>query len=85
MVEAQGGCCAICRVRPAAHVDHDHETGAVRGVLCFTCNVGLGNVNDEPDRVLLAYDYLTGFAGQKTAPAATGGKARPRLILQEAS
>ena len=51
--------CAICLVKPAEHVDHDHETGDVRGILCFTCNVGLGSVNDEPDRPLLAHRYLT--------------------------
>jgi hypothetical protein len=34
MVEQQGGVCALCRERPAQHVDHDHVTGRVRGVLC---------------------------------------------------
>ena len=33
-VEEQGGVCALCRVRKPDHVDHDHLTGAVRGVLC---------------------------------------------------
>jgi hypothetical protein len=42
MVEAQGGVCLLCRERPAQHVDHDHLTGAVRGVLCSCCNQGLG-------------------------------------------
>ena len=78
MVAAQGGGCAICRVRPAEHVDHDHDTGAVRGVLWFTCYVGLGNFGDEPDRLLLAYNYLT------RRPAGTGA-ARLRLILGRAS
>lgn len=35
MLEAQDGVCAICRAAPAAHVDHDHVTGAVRALLCF--------------------------------------------------
>lgn len=78
MVEAQGGGCAICAVRPAEHVDHDHETGAVRGVLCFTCNVGLGNFGDEPERLLLAHRYLTRHA-------AASGAARVRSILRRAS
>jgi hypothetical protein len=77
MVEAQGGTCAVCQVKPPEHVDHDHETGAVRGILCFTCNLGLGNFEDDPHRLLLAHRYLTG--------PATGGAARLRKILGRAS
>lgn len=58
MVREQGGVCAICLERPAEHVDHDHETGEVRGVLCFTCNVGLGNFRDRPDLLDRAVHYL---------------------------
>jgi hypothetical protein len=58
MLDAQGGMCAICGDRPAAHVDHDHRTGAVRSLLCFTCNSGLGNFRDEPELLRLAADYL---------------------------
>ncbi|HEU0132894.1 MAG TPA: endonuclease VII domain-containing protein [Mycobacteriales bacterium] len=58
LIEEQGGRCAICRERPAEHVDHDHDTGEVRGVLCFTCNCGLGNFRDRPDLLDLAVHYL---------------------------
>jgi hypothetical protein len=51
MFEKQGGVCAICGAKPSKvngtkkkhlHVDHDHKTGKVRGLLCVTCNVKLG-------------------------------------------
>jgi Recombination endonuclease VII len=41
MLAEQGGGCAICGAEPKTkrlHVDHDHKTGAVRGLLCFRCN-----------------------------------------------
>ena len=59
MVAVYEGMCWICRERPAEHVDHDHETGEVRGVLCFTCNVGLGNFRDRPELLDRAHTYLT--------------------------
>ena len=34
LIRSQGGVCAICREKPAAHVDHNHHTGKVRGILC---------------------------------------------------
>jgi hypothetical protein len=40
------GTCPICMKRPKAHVDHDHETGSVRGGLCMTCNTALGWVEE---------------------------------------
>ena len=58
MLEEQGGLCAICRTAPAAHVDHDHETGAVRALLCFNCNGGLGQFRDDPGLLHLAAFYL---------------------------
>jgi len=62
MIEMQGGACAICR-KPFAdngvpHIDHCHSTGAVRGILCFTCNKGLGMFGDNQDGVQRALNYL---------------------------
>lgn len=46
LLKAQGGGCAICGKKEHAkislHVDHDHETGKVRGILCSGCNRGMG-------------------------------------------
>jgi hypothetical protein len=56
--EAQGGLCALCRLGRAEHVDHDHLTGKVRGVLCFNCNSGLGQFRDSIDLLARATDYL---------------------------
>jgi hypothetical protein len=54
----QGGLCAICRSAPAVHVDHDHATGAVRALLCFNCNGGLGQFKDDPALLHLAAFYV---------------------------
>lgn len=61
MLEAQGGCCAICgreQVGMRMHIDHCHDSGIVRGILCSNCNTGLGMFNDDPIRMLIAIDYL---------------------------
>lgn len=60
MLEAQGGGCAICGTPPgdiALHVDHCHETGRVRGLLCFPCNAGLGQFKHDPELLLAAASY----------------------------
>lgn len=59
MLELQHGLCAICSekmVQPA--VDHCHATKRVRGLLCRSCNVGLGFFKDDPERLRRAIDYL---------------------------
>jgi hypothetical protein len=58
MLEEQGGVCAICRGAEPAHVDHDHATGAVRGMLCFRCNAALGQLGDDPEVLVRAARYL---------------------------
>jgi hypothetical protein len=58
LLRAQGGVCAICEAAPAVHVDHDHATGAVRALLCFNCNGGLGQFKDDPDVLRAAAEYV---------------------------
>lgn len=63
---AQGGRCAICWSdcpggKGRWHIDHDHQTGQVRGLLCSRCNLLLGHGRDNPDLLRLAADYLEGL------------------------
>ena len=69
MIASQGGVCCICLSAPATQVDHCHETGRVRGVLCFNCNSGLGLLRDNPEAMYRAADYLEGNAWKPTLVA----------------
>lgn len=64
MLEAQHGVCAICHTewgvgRKGPFIDHDHITGAVRGLLCNSCNTGIGLLKDDPVIMQSAITYLT--------------------------
>ena len=67
----QGGVCAICskpeeiknpsaRERSSLAVDHCHETGKIRGLLCFKCNTGIGALGDSVEGLERALAYLRG-------------------------
>jgi hypothetical protein len=64
MLVAQDRRCAVCKRREPRgkdkyfHVDHDHKTGKVRGLLCSFCNAGLGMFEDDPERMRAAIAYL---------------------------
>jgi hypothetical protein len=58
LLASQGGGCAICGKPDVDHVDHDHVTGRVRGILCFRCNVAIGQMDDDCDRLAAAMAYL---------------------------
>jgi hypothetical protein len=61
MRDEQGDACAICRAPGGSLglcVDHDHATGAVRGLLCQTCNKGLGCFSDSVENISRAATYL---------------------------
>ncbi len=67
LLDSQGGKCACCdkdlasletRVNKRYHVDHDHKTGQVRGILCAGCNTAIGLLGDDVSAVQRAVDYL---------------------------
>jgi Recombination endonuclease VII len=69
-MESQNHKCAICRDPIAfegqrCHIDHDHDTGILRGLLCGRCNRGLGHFQDDVERLERAVAYITRFAGRK--------------------
>lgn len=55
----QDGRCAICNRIRKLHVDHCHETGRVRGLLCNNCNCGIGNLQDDIEIIKRALEYLS--------------------------
>ena len=73
LLDAQGGVCAICSSRDSGYktgvffVDHDHVTGATRGLLCSLCNITLGQFRDDPQRFRAAADYLETYPTRRKA------------------
>lgn len=64
LLELQQQCCAICdthrsKLKRALAVDHDHNTGVIRGLLCDPCNLGIGKLRDSIQLIQNALDYLT--------------------------
>lgn len=63
---SQAGVCALCE-RPCASnrrlaVDHDHDTGRVRGLLCISCNQALGKLGDSAEAIARVIHYLEAHA-----------------------
>lgn len=70
MYAAQNGLCAICGKPDEVEgrrlaVDHNHDTGAVRALLCGTCNRGLGNFQDNAEMLVKATRYLIKYANAR--------------------
>ena len=72
--------CIICGAEEPPNkyfaVDHDHETGRVRGVLCHKCNKGIGLFQDSPELLRLAALYLEGKCECGECEVTWGGEAR---------
>lgn len=58
LLATQGGHCAMCDATDGLQVDHDHDSGAVRGLLCSPCNRILGLVKDDPEILRAGIAYL---------------------------
>jgi hypothetical protein len=59
LFESSDGLCALCLEEPATVIDHDHETGEVRGVLCSFCNKGLGFIEQMGATSADIVEYLS--------------------------
>jgi hypothetical protein len=85
MLEAQGGGCFICGRPPrediSLHVDHDHSTGKVRGILCFCCNNALADFQEDPELLKKAATYVSWHANQEEIQLA---RARAISLVGEA-
>lgn len=66
LLNKQDNKCALCTKslagvpRRESPIDHCHETGRIRGILCMQCNVGLGLLGDNEEGLLRALKYLRG-------------------------
>jgi hypothetical protein len=72
MRERQQGRCGICsevmqggRGKGSEHVDHDHETGEVRSLLCNDCNAVIGHAREHPDILIAAAAYLISYSKER--------------------
>ncbi|MBT2387612.1 endonuclease VII domain-containing protein [Streptomyces sp. ISL-11] len=69
MISSRRGIHPIRLSAPAVHVDHDHDTGKIRGVLCFNCNSAFGKLRDDPGAPRRAIAYLEGNVWKPTLVA----------------
>lgn len=62
LLSAQESACAICKIKFTAknlpHIDHSHDNGLVRGLLCRQCNLGLGFFKDNTKVMEKAIEYI---------------------------
>lgn len=91
MLAAQGGKCAICgTAEPGTRVgrfaiDHCHGTQKVRGLLCASCNNGLGRFRDDPSRLLAAATYLESFLSEGGTERASAFNSHKKLLVRNQS
>ena len=73
----QQGLCAICDRPDAAglHIDHHHDTGLIRGLLCGKCNKAIGLLKEDP----ALFDAASAYLQRTQLPLGCGDKTRPQL------
>jgi hypothetical protein len=80
MVATQGGRCALCGLKfnstRETHVDHCHNNGGIRGILCYHCNVGLGHFRDSPKLLRRAIKYINDYVKAITTTPVSEGPYR---------
>jgi Recombination endonuclease VII len=84
MLVAQGGVCALCDALPtpgiSLHVDHDHGTGEIRGLLCVRCNNALGLFREDPDLLKRAARYVAADSKHRSQRSNWERLARERAL-----
>ena len=66
IIKAQEGACLLCGRHTDLVIDHDHETGEIRGALCPPCNTGLDMFKDSTAVMYAAIAFLDGYRGIQT-------------------
>jgi hypothetical protein len=84
----QNHSCAICgtpskQFKKGLHADHDHATGAFRGMLCVKCNLALGLFKDDATRLKEAANYLRTRKGKNCVQEPAGGWKRAARTAQD--
>lgn len=76
MVKEQNGRCAMCQTTEPGGphkiwaIDHCHTTGATRGLLCTQCNIGIGNLRDDPEVMLAGVSHVLRLAARESVEVA---------------
>lgn len=83
LVVAQGGKCRICEAAEGEklHVDHHHDSGLVRGLLCGKCNKAIGLLDEDPQ----LFEAATSYLREKQLPLSCGDRARKRSRVRRPS
>lgn len=88
ILRLQDGGCAVCGAVPdptcpSFAVDHDHATGAIRAILCNTCNSSLGLLDEDPERIRLLMAYAESLEDEPRAHVVAAPTGRLRCTASQ--